>query len=208
MWLDEQRRGARVLGAAVCVIALVGCASQPEGEATGTAGEKRGAIGKSDYPVNSDIARQTGDPYTDLGENQGSLLDLTTSFDFPWSDDDDEAETAAVAPGGAGIQVNGDLWGAALDTIAFMPLETADPQGGIIKTGWYSEPDQPDQRYRVNVFIVSGQLRSDGVRVSVFRQIRNEADEWVDAAPPEETASALKDVILRRARELGMASTG
>lgn len=208
MWFDDQRRGARVLGAAVCVIALVGCASQPEGEATGTAGEKRGAVGKSDYPVTSDVARQTGDPYTSLGQDKGTLFDLSAGFDFPWSDDDDEAETAAVAPGGAGIQVNGYLWGAALDTVSFMPLESADPQGGIIKTGWYSEPDQPDQRYRVNVFIVSGQLRADGVRVSVFRQIRNEADEWVDAEPPEETANALKDVIMRRARELGVASTG
>lgn len=208
MWFENGRRGLRPLWAAVCAIGLIGCASQPEED---PAAPKRGAIGKSDYPVTSGIARQTGDPYTDLGEDKGRLFDATTSFGLPsWlgGSDDDEEETAAVAPGGTGIQVNGYLWGAALDTISFMPLDTADPQGGIIKTEWYSDPDQPDQRHRVHVFIVSGQLRADGVRVSVFRQTRNDAGEWVDVEPPADTASALKDVIVRRARELGVASTG
>lgn len=204
MWLENRRRGARTLWAAVCAIALAGCASEQAGDPA----PERGPVGSSDYPVNSDVARQTGDPYTELAEDKGTLFDLSTGFDFPWSDDDDEEDAAAVAPGGNGIQVNGYLWGAALDTIAFMPLDTADPQGGIIKTDWYSEPDQPDQRHRVNVFILSGQLRADGVRVAVFRQVRNEAGEWVDAEPPAETASALKDVIMRRARELGTADTG
>lgn len=207
MWVEDKRRGARALWATVCVVALAGCAGQSGQDG----GSERGAVGKSEYPVDSDIARQTGDPYTDLDEDKGSLFDASTSFGLPgWlgGDDDDEAETAAVAPGGTGIQVNGHLWGAALDTVSFMPLETADPEGGIIKTEWYSEPDRPDERHRVHVFIISGQLRADGVRVSVFRQIRNEQGEWVTADPPADTASALKDVIVRRARELGTASTG
>src|SRR5919197_5001636 len=40
--------------------------------------------------------------------------------------------------GGGGIGVNSYLWRASLDTIAFMPLASADPFGGVIITDWYS----------------------------------------------------------------------
>ena len=39
---------------------------------------------------------------------------------------------------GATIGVNSLLWRASLDTISFMPLENADPYGGIIMTEWYN----------------------------------------------------------------------
>ena len=42
--------------------------------------------------------------------------------------------------GGGGIGVNSYLWRASLDTIAFMPLASADPFGGVIITDWYSPP--------------------------------------------------------------------
>ena len=38
---------------------------------------------------------------------------------------------------GTGIGVNAFLWRGALDTIAFMPLASADPFGGVIITDWY-----------------------------------------------------------------------
>ena len=38
--------------------------------------------------------------------------------------------------GGGGIGVNAFLWRGALDTIAFMPLASADPFGGVIITDW------------------------------------------------------------------------
>ena len=40
--------------------------------------------------------------------------------------------------GGAGIGVNSFLWRASLDTLAFMPLSSADPFGGVIITDWFS----------------------------------------------------------------------
>jgi Domain of unknown function (DUF3576) len=42
--------------------------------------------------------------------------------------------------GGTGIGVNAFLWRGALDTIAFMPLSSADPFGGVIITDWYTPP--------------------------------------------------------------------
>ncbi|MEK7801229.1 MAG: DUF3576 domain-containing protein, partial [Pseudomonadota bacterium] len=37
-----------------------------------------------------------------------------------------------------GITVNAYLWRAALDTVSFMPLASADPFGGTIITDWYT----------------------------------------------------------------------
>ena len=44
---------------------------------------------------------------------------------------------------GPGIAVNSFLWRASLDTIAFLPLSSADPFGGVIITDWYSPPETP-----------------------------------------------------------------
>jgi hypothetical protein len=108
--------------------------------------------------------------------------------------------------GGSGIGVNSFLWRASLDTISFMPLVSADPFGGTIITDWYSPPDQPGERFKVNVFILGRQLRSDGVRVSVFRQVRDGAGGWRDAETASGTGTQLENAILSRAREFRTAS--
>jgi hypothetical protein len=55
-------------------------------------------------------------------------------------DKEREERQAAAAGGGAGLSVNAYLWRAALDTLSFMPLASADPFGGTIITDWYSPP--------------------------------------------------------------------
>src|SRR5690606_7796494 len=69
-----------------------------------------------------------------------------------------------------GIGVNSFLWRASLDTISFMPLVSADPFGGVIITDWYSPPQTPQERFKVNVYILGRTLRADGIRAAVFRQ--------------------------------------
>src|SRR5690349_16119738 len=81
---------------------------------------------------------------------------------------------------GQGIGVNSFLWRASLDTLAFMPIASADPFGGVILTDWYSPPETPNERFKVNVYILDRDLRADGVRASVFRQERVGSD-WRDA---------------------------
>lgn len=111
--------------------------------------------------------------------------------------------------GGAGIGVNSFLWRASLDTVAFMPLASADPFGGVILTDWYENPDVPGERFKLNVFILDRQLRSDGVRVAVFKQNRTgQNDNWRDAAVTPEMALGLENAILTRARELRVAQMG
>ena len=105
-----------------------------------------------------------------------------------------------------GIGVNSFLWRATLDTIAFMPLLSADPFGGVIITDWYAPPETPNERFKINAYILDRTLRSDGIRVMVFRQERNQKNEWVDAAVNPNTASELENSILTRARELRIAT--
>lgn len=107
---------------------------------------------------------------------------------------------------GGGIGVNSYLWRASLDTLAFMPIVSADPFGGVILTDWYSPADTPGERFKVNLYILDRQLRADGVRVSVFRQQRT-GNDWRDAGVAAETAGTLEDAILTRARQLRVAQT-
>src|SRR6266851_3052770 len=100
------------------------------------------------------------------------------------------------------IGVNSFLWRASLDTLAFMPLASADPFGGVIITDWYSPPETPDERFKVNVFILDRQLRSDGVRAAVFHQHHDANGAWTDASVEATTQLDLENAILTRARQL------
>jgi hypothetical protein len=105
------------------------------------------------------------------------------------------------------LGVNSYLWHATLDTLSFMPLQSADPFGGVVITDWYSNPSTPTDRMRVTVYILDRRLRADGLKVAVFRQTKSEAG-WADAQVNPETANKLEDAILTRARELRLASGG
>lgn len=104
--------------------------------------------------------------------------------------------------GGGGIAVNGFLWRASLDTMSFMPLSSADPFGGVIVTDWYVTPESPNERFKVQIYILDRQLRADGLRVSVFRQVRDASGGWITAPVKPETAPQLENAILTRARQL------
>lgn len=114
---------------------------------------------------------------------------------------DDQAGAA-----GGGVGVNSYLWRASLDSISFMPLASADPFGGVIITEWYSPPETPAERFKINVFILGRDLRADGVRTAVFRQRRDNAGAWSDAPVEAQTATDLENSILARARQLRVAT--
>jgi hypothetical protein len=109
--------------------------------------------------------------------------------------------------GPSGIGVNSFLWRASLDTLSFLPLASADPFGGVIITDWYAPPESPGERFKVTVYLLGRQLRSDGLRVSVFRQSQAANGNWIDSALADDTATKMADAILTRARELRIASS-
>ena len=108
--------------------------------------------------------------------------------------------------GGGGIGVNSYLWRASLDTISFMPLASADPFGGVIITDWYTPPETPEERFKINVYILGRDLRADGVRAAVFKQQKDGIGGWIDAAVDQKTPIELEDAILTKARQLRIAT--
>ena len=110
-------------------------------------------------------------------------------------------KTASADEGGGGLGVNAYLWRAALDTLSFMPLASADPFGGVIITDWYSPPAAAGERFKATAYILGRQLRTDGIRLTVFRQVLQNG-QWVDAAVSPATKGEIEDKVLARAREL------
>ena len=149
--------------------------------------DKRG----DDYKYESDRAAEKNNSIFG-GESGFNLLDLGKG---------------KANEGGGGIGVNSYLWRASLDTIAFMPLASADPFGGVIITDWYSPPEAPQERYKMSVYILGRELRADGVKVAVFRQRLNGGGGWADSAINKDTAINLENQILSRARQLRVART-
>lgn len=167
------------------VLALAACGSLPKGEAKYPTGASRSATpgGQNDIYSKPESVFGKGGLFS-LGKDSGE--------DFS---------------GQTGLGVNSYLWRASLDTVSFMPLASADPFGGVILTDWYTPPETPNERLKLNVFILDRQLRSSGVQVKVFRQVRK-GSEWKDASVAPLTARQLEDTILTRARQMRVADMG
>lgn len=150
-----------------------------------------GAKIEQKYPTSSNRELSTtGDPYE---KPQGIFGDDGLSiFSSKKKDSNDE---------GGNIGVNTYLWRASLDTVSFMPLASADPFGGTILTDWYENPEEPGTRFKLNVFILDRELKSDGVRVRVFKQVKSDGI-WKDTPAAEDMATKLEDSILTRARQM------
>ena len=140
-----------------------------------------------------DPSPPTQDRTASSGGDNGGLIDSLFGGD----------SNAGAAQGG--IAVNSFLWRASLDTISFMPLNSADPFGGVIITDWYSPPETPAERVKLNIYILGRELRADGIRVSVFRQTRA-PQPWQEAKVDPKTVRDIENAILKRARELRIAN--
>lgn len=118
-----------------------------------------------------------------------------------------DSPRAAEVPENA-IGVNGFLWRATLDTLAFMPLLSADPFGGVVITDWYADPTVPNERFKATAYILDTRLRADGLNVAVNKQVKDAAGAWVDAALSEQTETDIENAILTRARQLRLSNIG
>ena len=103
------------------------------------------------------------------------------------------------------IGVNTYLWRAAIDTLSFAPLITADSSGGVIVTDWYANPNSPGERVKLTVSILDQDLRADALRVAASRQV-NQGGTWVNAPVSAATVQKLEDIILTRARDIRRAT--
>lgn len=163
----------------LCTLALVGCESLPQGEAK--------------YPT-----RRPGDEDLVYAGERESIFGKGGMGIFSTKKDEQNQ---------TGITVNAYLWRAALDSISFMPITNADPFGGTILTDWYEAPEAKGERIKANILILSRTLRTDALKVSLFRQVRGRNGQWQDAAVDPATISQLEEAILTRARQMRVAAT-
>jgi hypothetical protein len=137
-----------------------------------------------------------------------SLVVATAGIVLAACSNDTPSETSRItsvtdsAGSAANLGVNAYLWRASLDAVSFMPMASEDPFGGVIITDWYSPAESPTERFKVNVYIVDRQLRSDGVHATIFKQNKTPDGHWIDAPIDPKTQADFENAILTRARQL------
>ncbi len=94
------------------------------------------------------------------------------------------------------VLVNRYLWAASLEVLNFLPVQSVDPFTGVIITG-YGTPPGGGRSYRATVHIKDPALEARSLNVA----LQSSGGGSVSA----ETARAVEDAILSRARQLRMA---
>lgn len=97
------------------------------------------------------------------------------------------------------IEVNKYLWQASLEVLDFLPIESVDPFSGVISTG-YGTPPGGGRAYRATVYVQDPALDARSLKVAL--QTRG------GGAVSTETARAVEDAILARARQLRIRDIG
>tara|TARA_X000000950_G_scaffold261277_1_gene331392 strand:+ start:1811 stop:2362 length:552 start_codon:yes stop_codon:yes gene_type:complete len=97
------------------------------------------------------------------------------------------------------ISVNPYLWQASLEILSStMPLASVDSNSGIIITDWYNLKSNNNERVKISILIDTQELRADGVKVSIFKQIRS-ANTWNAAKVNPKIVASLERKIIRQA---------
>ena len=104
------------------------------------------------------------------------------------------------------MPINPHLWKASLEILSStMPLASVDSNSGLIITDWYSLKTKNNERVKITVLVNSIDLRADGVKVSIFKQIKN-ANTWNAAKVNPNIVANLERKIIRQAGLLANAS--
>lgn len=189
----------------VATLLLAGCGSNFFGDPVDTSQSDTDAARRANDPYHTNPLYNPNVPaaqaYINKQDdgNSNSFSVLTSLF----SDDKGKGNGGG---GISGVAVNTYLWHASLDTMSFMPIASADPFGGTIITDWYSPRGAPNERFKVNIFILNRELRADGVRVTVFRQVKDPSGQWTDAPVDPKTNRDLENSILTRARQIRLST--
>lgn len=96
--------------------------------------------------------------------------------------------------------VNKFLWQGALETLDFLPIQSASPQKGRLVTEWVSSAS--NVRLRVAVVIRGQKFRADAVTVFVERQKRTNAGVWKPYPFPKQGCTDLEVLIVERACQI------
>ena len=102
---------------------------------------------------------------------------------------------------GGTIYINAYLWRASLNVLSIAPLISTDALGGTIISDWYVNKNINNQRIKITVFLLSRELRSDGIKVKVHIQnLKNGA--WSETFTDSALSNEIEENILNEARTL------
>ena len=165
---------------------------------------KQAIIDRSGTKFNSgvDMDLALRDAETRLQSGGGLLGKGGLSVDGILGRNNEENTSAASVT----MNVNVYLWRASLETIDFMPLNSADPIGGTIITDWYSTNDNQKERCKLNIFISGKKLSAGNLKVRSFCQ-ENKDQIWVNKDIEKENNIKIENAILNKAKKLRLQSS-
>ena len=99
------------------------------------------------------------------------------------------------------------MWRATLKTLNFLPLVSADYSAGLIVTDWYSEQKLGKEQIKVQVSLLSNDLRSESIVVSSFKRICEPNGICTNSSVNESVNKEIKDSIITNARLLKIEET-
>ena len=156
---------------------------------------------KFNTATNKDLAMR--DAETRLQSGGGLFGKGGMSFGNILGGNNQEQNTSA---GVIAMSVNPFLWRAALETIDFMPLSSADQIGGTIITDWYSTSGNEKERCKLNIFITGINLKTENLRVVSFcQEFKNPT--WVIKETEKENNIKIENAILNKAKKLKLQSS-
>ncbi len=192
----------------VLLVFIVGCNSnlskEEKEELWSKAQTRQAIIDRSGTKFNSAIDPELAmrDAQTRLQSGGGLLGKGGLSFGGILNENKNENNnnTSIVMP------VNIFLWRGALDTVSFMPLNSADPVGGTILTDWYSTADKENERCKLNIFISGKKLETQNLKVTTFCQEYKD-QKWVNKKVDQNSNIKIENAILNKAKKLRLQSS-
>ena len=117
-----------------------------------------------------------------------------------------EKSNVSSSASSVAMPVNVYLWRSALETLSFMPLNSADPIGGTILTDWYSTSDNISERCKLNIFINGKDLKTQNLKVTSFCQ-KYTNNIWVSTEVNPEDNVKIENAILNKAKKIRLESS-
>ena len=155
---------------------------------------------KFNSALDMDLAMR--DAETRLQSGGGLLGKGGLSFDgLLGGDNNKNIETSSIS-----MPVNIFLWKGALETVDFMPLNSADPVGGTIITDWYSTTENQKERCKLNIFISGKTLNTENLKVTSFCQ-EFKGQIWTNKNVDQNNNVKIENAILNKAKKLRLQSS-
>ena len=155
---------------------------------------------KFNSAIDMDLAMR--DAETRLQTGGGLLGKGGLTFDTVLGRDNDKENSQTSIT----MNVNTFLWRGALETVDFMPLNSADQVGGTIITDWYSTPEKYDERCKLNIFITGKALKTENLKVVSFcQELKDQI--WVSKKIDEDSNIKIENAILNKAKKLRLQSS-